>query len=244
MRSILTMLKLSVNVDHVATLREARKAELPDPVEAAILASLSGADGITVHLRGDRRHIKERDLRLLKEKVKNPLNLEMAATEEMIKIAIKTKPNLVTLVPERPQEITTQGGLDVVKNFNQLKKAIAQLKSGDLKISMFINPDEESVKTAAKLKADFVELNTDKYAEAKGREEKSSELKNLEKMGELAHRNNLKVNAGHGLNYKNISGIVSIKQIEEVSIGHSIVARAVMVGFKKAVEEMLNLIKK
>jgi len=244
MRSILTMLKLSVNVDHVATLREARKAELPDPVEAAILASLSGADGITVHLRGDRRHIQERDLRLLKEKVKNPLNLEMAATEEMIKIAIKTKPNLVTLVPERPQEITTQGGLDVVKNFNQLKKAIAQLKSGDLKISMFINPDEESVKTAAKLKADFVELNTDKYAEAKGEEEKSSEWENLRKMAELAHKNNLKVNAGHGLNYKNISGIVSIKQIEEVSIGHSIVARAVMVGFEKAVEEMLELIKK
>jgi pyridoxine 5-phosphate synthase len=244
MRSILTMLRLSVNVDHVATLRQARKAESPDPVEAAILASLSGANGITVHLRGDRRHIQERDFRLLKEKVNTSLNLEMAATEEMIKIAIKTKPNLVTLVPERPQEITTQGGLDVVKNFNQLKKAIAQLKSGDLKISMFINPDEKSVKTAAKLKADFVELNTDKYAEAKGKEKKSSELKNLKKMAELAHRNNLKVNAGHGLNYKNISGIVSIKQIEEVSIGHSIVARAVMVGFEKAVEEMLELIKK
>jgi pyridoxine 5-phosphate synthase len=244
MRSILTMLRLSVNVDHVATLREARKAELPDPVEAAILASLSGADGITVHLRGDRRHIQERDLRLLKEKVKNPLNLEMAATERMIRIAIKTKPNLVTLVPERPQEITTEGGLDVVKNFNQLKKAISRLKSGDLKISMFINPDEESVKTASRLKADFVELNTDKYAEAKGKEEKSSELKNLKKMAELAHRNNLKVHAGHGLNYKNISGIVSIEQIEEASIGHSIVARAVMVGFEKAVREMLELIKK
>jgi pyridoxine 5-phosphate synthase len=244
MRSSLTMLRLSVNVDHVATLRQARKAESPDPVEAAILASLSGADGITVHLRGDRRHIQERDLRLLKEKVNTSLNLEMAATEEMIKIAIKTKPNLVTLVPERPQEITTQGGLDVVKNFNQLKKAIARLKSGDLKISMFINPDEESVKIAAKLKADFVELNTDKYAEAKGKEEKSSEWENLRKMAELAHRNNLKVNAGHGLNYKNISGIVLIKQIEEVSIGHSIVARAVMVGFEKAVEEMLELIKK
>jgi pyridoxine 5-phosphate synthase len=238
------MLKLSVNVDHVATLRETRKANLPDPVEAAILACLSGADGITAHLRGDRRHIKERDLGLLRQLVKTSLNLEMAATEEMIKIAIEIKPNLVTLVPERPQEVTTEGGLDVVKNFNQLKKAISKLKSGGLKISLFINPDEKSVKAAAKLKADFVELNTDKYAEAKGEEEKWSELENLRKMAELAHKNNLKVNAGHGLNYRNISGIVSIKQVEEVSIGHSIVARAVMVGFEKAVKEMLELIRK
>ncbi|KPK74444.1 MAG: pyridoxine 5'-phosphate synthase [candidate division Zixibacteria bacterium SM23_73] len=238
------MAKLSINVDHVATLRQARKAQEPDPVAAAIAAEMVGADGITIHLRGDRRHIQDRDLKILREVVKTSLNLEMAATEEMLDIALKIKPEMVTLVPEKEGELTTEGGLDVEANFDQLNQAIAKLQQGGMLVSLFINPDEESIKTSAKLKTDYVEINTDSYACAKSATEQVAQLERFEKMVNSAHRLNLGVNAGHGLNYKNISNLVLIEHIHEFSIGHAIVARAVLVGFEKAVKEMLDLVKR
>lgn len=238
------MIRLSVNVDHVATLREARKAKYPDPKESALLAIKAGADGITVHLRGDRRHIKENDLELLKKFIKKPLNLEMAANQKMVSLAKKFKPNLVTLVPEKPEEITTEGGLDVFKNFDLLSDTINKLREEKIKISLFINPDSDSVKKGAELKTDFVELNTDAYAEAEDETKRVYELENLKVMAKLARDLGLGINAGHGLNYQNITGITTIEQIEEVSIGHAVVARAVLVGFEKAVKEMLLLLRK
>ncbi|KPL04719.1 MAG: pyridoxine 5'-phosphate synthase [candidate division Zixibacteria bacterium SM1_73] len=238
------MAKLSINVDHVATLRQARKAAEPDPVAAAISAEMAGADGITIHLRGDRRHIQDRDLKILREVVKTALNLEMAATEEMIAKAFEVKPDMVTLVPEKEGEITTEGGLDVQANFDHLNVVIPKLQSEGMLVSLFINPDEESIKTSAKLKTDYVEINTDSYACAKTVTEQISQLERFEKMVNLAHRLNVGVNAGHGLNYKNITNLVQIQHIHEFSIGHSIVARAVLVGFEKAVKEMLDLVKR
>jgi pyridoxine 5-phosphate synthase len=238
------MAKLSVNVDHVATLREARKAKEPDPVAAAIAAEIAGVDGITIHLRGDRRHIQDRDLKILREVVKTSLNLEMAATEEMVEKALKIKPDLVTLVPEKEGELTTEGGLDVEANFDQLNLVIPKLQLEGMLISLFINPDEESIKTSAKLRTDYVEINTDSYASTKDVTEQITQLERIEKMVNSAHRLNLGVNAGHGLNYKNISNLVVIDYINEFSIGHAIVARAVLVGFEKAVKEMLDLIKR
>lgn len=238
------MPKLSVNVDHVATLREARKAVDPDPIAAAILAELAGADGITIHLRHDRRHIKDRDLRMLRETVKSSLNLEMAATDEMVERASEVKPDMVTLVPEKKEEITTEGGLDLAANFDNLSQIISKLQINDMFVSLFINPEVESIKQAAKLRADFVELNTDSYAQAKKFSQKVGELERIEKMVGLAYKLGLRVNAGHGLNYGNISDLVIIEHIEEFSIGHSIVARSVLVGFERAVREMLQLVKK
>ena len=236
------MCRLSINVDHVATLRQARKALYPDPVEAASLCELAGADGITIHLRGDRRHIQDRDLKLLRQEVKTSLNLEMAATDEMIRIAKEVKPDTVTLVPERPEEITTEGGLDVEANFQTLSKAIAELKKSGMKVSLFVNPDEKSVEASAKLKADYIEINTDSYCESKDEKTHKAELEKVTKIAELAHKKGLGIHAGHGLNYKNAKDLMTIKEIEEVSIGHAIVARAVMVGMEKAVKEMTELI--
>jgi len=236
------MCKLSINVDHVATLRQARKAVYPDPVEAAMLCELAGADGITIHLRGDRRHIQDRDLRLLRDVIKTSLNLEMAATDEMISMAKEIKPDTVTLVPERPEEITTEGGLDVEANFNSLSKAIAELKQSKMKVSLFINPDEKSMETAVKLKADYIEINTDSYCEAKDEVTRKKELEKVKKIAEKGYKKGLGIHAGHGLNYKNAKDLVAIKEIEEVSIGHAIVARAVMVGMERAVKEMTELI--
>lgn len=238
------MPKLSVNVDHVATLREARKAQEPDPVAAAIAAEMAGADGITIHLRGDRRHIQDRDLKILREVVKTSLNLEMAATEEMVDKAKEIKPDMVTLVPEKEGEVTTEGGLDVEGNFDQLNLVIPKLQLEGILVSLFINPDEESIKTSAKLRTDYVEINTDSYACAKNVTEQITQLERFEKMVNLAHQLKVGVNAGHGLNYKNISNLVLIEHIHEFSIGHAIVARAVLVGFEKAVKEMLDLVKR
>jgi pyridoxine 5-phosphate synthase len=238
------MPKLSINVDHVATLRQARKALEPDPVAAAIAAEIAGADGITIHLRGDRRHIQDRDLEILREVVKTSLNLEMAATEEMVNLALQIKPDMATLVPEREGEITTEGGLDVESNLEQLNRAISQLQLNGILVSLFVNPDEESIKASAKLRTDYVEINTDSYASAKNVAEQISQLERLEKMANLAHRLNLGINMGHGLNYRNISNLIQIQHIHEFSIGHAIVARAVMVGFEKAVREMLDLVKR
>ena len=238
------MAKLSINVDHVATLRQARKAQEPDPVAAAIVAEMAGADGITIHLRGDRRHIQDRDLKILREVVKTSLNLEMAATEEMVDKALGIKPDMVTLVPEKEGELTTEGGLDVEANFDQLNLVIPKLQLGGILVSLFINPDEESIKTSAKLRTDYVEINTDSYACAQNVTDQISQAERFEKMVNLAHRLNLGINAGHGLNYKNISNLVLIEHIHEFSIGHAIVARAVLVGFEKAVKEMLDLVKR
>jgi pyridoxine 5-phosphate synthase len=237
------MCKLSINVDHVATLRQARKAIYPDPVEAAMLCETAGADGITIHLRGDRRHIQDRDLKLLRQKVKTSLNLEMAATDEMLNIAKEVKPDTVTLVPEKPEELTTEGGLDLEANFDTLSKAITDLKSNGMEVSLFINSDERSVETSAKLKANYIEINTDSYCEAKDEKTHKTELEKVRKIAELVHKKGLGIHAGHGLNYKNTKDLMTIKEIEEVSIGHAIVARAVIVGMEKAVKEMLDLIK-
>lgn len=238
------MPKLSINVDHVATLRQARKALEPDPVAAAISAEMAGADGITIHLRGDRRHIQDRDLKILREVVKTSLNLEMSATDEMVEKALQIKPDMATLVPEREGEITTEGGLDVKSNFEKLNQAIAKLQLNHIVVSLFVNPDEESIKASAKLNPDYVEINTDSYASAQNVTEQIIQLERLEKMATLAHKLNLGINMGHGLNYRNIVNLVQIPHIHEFSIGHAIVARAVLVGFEKAVKEMLELVKR
>jgi len=238
------MPKLSINVDHVATVREARKATQPDPVAAAIAAQMAGADGITIHLRGDRRHIQDRDLKILREVVKTTLNLEMAATGEMLEIALQVKPDTVTLVPEREGELTTEGGLDVEANFEQLNQAVGKLQLNGILVSLFINPDEESLKASAKLRTDYVELNTDSYASVQKVADQIAQLERLERMVTLAHRLNLGINMGHGLNYRNVTNLVQIPHIHEFSIGHAIVARAVLVGFEKAVREMLDLVKR
>lgn len=235
------MAKLSINVDHVATVREARKADEPDPVAAAMAAEMVGADGITIHLRGDRRHIQDRDLNILRQVVKTALNLEMAATDEMMDIALQVKPDTVTLVPEREGELTTEGGLDVEGNFDRLNQAVSKIQLSGILVSLFINPDEESVKASARLRSDYVELNTDSYASVKNLAEQIAQLERLEKMAGLAHKLNLGVNMGHGLNYRNVSNLVQIPHIHEFSIGHAVVARAVMVGFEAAVKEMLDL---
>jgi pyridoxine 5-phosphate synthase len=238
------MPKLSVNVDHVATLREARKADQPDPVIAAIMAELAGADGITVHLRKDRRHINDRDLGILREMIKSSLNLEMAATEEMVERAIEIKPDMVTLVPEKKEEITTEGGLDLLANLDNLSQTVSKLQINEMFVSLFVNPDMESIKQAAKLRADFVEINTDAYSRAKKLSQKIEELERIERIVGLAYKLGLRINAGHGLNYNNITDLVMIEHIEEFSIGHAIVARAVLVGFERATKEMLELVKK
>jgi pyridoxine 5-phosphate synthase len=237
------MARLSVNVDHVATIREARGGKLPDPVAAAIIAEMAGADGITIHLRGDRRHIKDRDLYLLRNVVHTHLNLEMAATPQMMDKALEVVPDMVTLVPERAGEKTTEGGLNLETNYDLLSETIKELQGKEMLVSLFINPDIDSVKSSAKLRSDYVELNTTAYTEAESASKESDELERLRQMAELAEKLGLALNAGHGLNYKNISRLLEIEQIEEVSIGHALVARAVMVGFYQAVEEMVKLVR-
>ncbi len=237
------MAKLSINVDHVATIRQAREADEPDPVAAALAAEMAGADGVTIHLRGDRRHIQNRDLKILRQVVKTSLNLEMAATDEMLEIALKVKPDIVTLVPEKEGELTTEGGLDVESHFEPIGQAVSKLQLDGRLVSLFVNPDEESIKAAARFRADYVELNTDTYSLARKLGDQIAQLERLEGMATLAHRLNLGVNMGHGLNYRNISNLVQVKHVHEFSIGHAIVARAVLVGFEKAVQEMLYLVK-
>jgi pyridoxine 5-phosphate synthase len=238
------MAKLSINVDHVATLRQARMAPEPDPVAAAVAVEMAGADGITIHLRGDRRHIQDRDLKLLREVVKTALNLEMAATDEMIEMALQFRPDMVTLVPEKEGELTTEGGLDVESSYEQLNQATGKLQLNGMLVSLFVNPDEESIRASAKLRADYVELNTDSYACAGNVADQITQLERLEKMATLARRLNLGINMGHGLNYRNIVNLVQIPHIHEFSIGHAIVARAVLVGFERAVREMLDLVRR
>ncbi len=236
------MARLSVNVDHVATLRQARMIDEPDPVWAAVLAEKAGADGIIVHLREDRRHIQDRDLRVLREVVKTRLNMEMAAVEEMVGIALEVGPDICTLVPERRQELTTEGGLEVKGNLERIKEVVARLKEGGIEVSLFIDPNPEQVKAAHMAGADIVELHTGSYANATG-EHARKELEAIDEAARLASRVGLKVAAGHGLNLRNIRPLLAIAEIEEYSIGHSIVARAVFVGFEEAVKEMLALVR-
>ena len=232
---------LGVNIDHVATLREARGGFEPDPLMAAPLALLGGADGITVHLREDRRHIKDRDLSLLREMVPAELNLEMAATDEMVRIALGVKPDMVTLVPEKRQELTTEGGLAVIPERNRLAEAIGKIHDASIPVSLFINPDLMDVDVARNISADMVEIHTGYYSNAKG-EKQDGELLRIKEAIKVAARIGLKVNAGHGLNYYNVQRISCLREVRGLYIGHSIISRAVLVGLERAVREMKELI--
>ncbi len=231
-------MRLGVNIDHVATVRQARRAKEPDPVAAAVLAILGGADGITVHLREDRRHIQDRDVRILRETVTNRLNLEMATSEEIIAIALQVKPDEATLVPEKRQELTTEGGLDVIANADPVRSAIDRLKSAGIHVSLFIDPDIEQVEMSASLGADAIEFQTASYSEAVGSAAITEELAKLSTATAHAKSRGLHVHMGHGLNYWNVQAIVRIPGVEELNIGHSIVSRAVLVGMERAVREM------
>ena len=236
------MARLSVNVDHVATVRQARRAKEPDPVTAAALAELGGADGITIHLREDRRHIQDRDAIILRKTVKTRLNLEMAATKEMIAIALKTKPDLVTLVPEKRQEITTEGGLDVVSQKKTLMDAVKRFKDAGILVSFFIDPEENQIAASRDAGAQYIELHTGNYANAKDMATRNKVIEKLQAGIQAAQKLGLLVNAGHGLTYQNVGLLVESLVVEELHIGHSIVSRAVFVGIRKAVSEMKELI--
>ena len=236
------MARLSVNVDHVATIRQARLSDEPDPVQAALRAEIAGANGITVHLREDRRHIQDRDLAILRRTVKTDLNLEMAATPEMLKIALEIKPELVTLVPEKRQELTTEGGLDIKTNAGELKDFVSQLRGVDIPVNLFIDPVADAIKASHKLGASGVEIHTGTYAEAKGIAEGKIELKRVQDCAILAARLKLNVHAGHGLDYRNIAPVAAMREIEEFAIGFSIIARSVYTGIEEAVREMKSLI--
>ena len=237
------MARLAVNVDHVATIREARGIDEPDPVLAAMLAELSGADGIICHLREDRRHINDRDLDLLRQTVKTRLNMEMAAVDEILEIAVRIKPDLVTLVPERREELTTEGGLDVKANPNDYERAVMRLKGAGIRVSFFVDPVKDQVKAAYQCGADIVEIHTGHYSEARLESDGIEQFRRIAIAVESAADLGLAISAGHGLNYVNIKRFKALSQVEEYSIGHSIVAKAVLVGFEKAVREMIDLIK-
>ncbi|WP_455377088.1 pyridoxine 5'-phosphate synthase [Petrachloros mirabilis] len=236
------MPRLGVNIDHVATLRQARGGNDPDPLAAAVLVELSGADGIVVHLREDRRHIQDRDLQLLREMVRTKLDLEMAADETMAKIALTVKPDLVTLVPEKRQELTTEGGLDVVAHRDRIMQIVTMLHNGGIPVSLFIEADLAQIKAAHKIAVDFVELHTGRYANAKRSKEADAEFEAIAQGAKLAYKLGMGVNAGHGLNYQNIGRLTHIAEIVEYNIGHSIISRAVMVGLDQAVREMKSLL--
>lgn len=235
-------MKLAVNVDHVATLREARGENEPDPVIAAGICELSGAEGIVCHLREDRRHINDRDLKLLREIVKTKLDLEMAATDEMLKIAIETLPELVTLVPEKREELTTEGGLNLFANRNRLENVINELHSKDIQVSLFIDPDPANVDAAIELKADVIEIHTGRFANMRTEKDQLIELGKIAKTASIASEQGLIVTAGHGLNYVNIFPLINIAEISEVSIGHALISRAVFTGLQKAVEDMIVIL--
>ena len=234
---------LSINVDHIATVRQARRGVEPDPVIAAALAVVGGSNGITIHLREDRRHIQDRDLRLLRQGISLELNLEMAAINEMINIALKIRPDMVTLVPEKRAELTTEGGLNLEKNKRQLRKAVKMIQDKNIPVSLFINPSVADVDISKEIGAQMVEIHTGLYANAKGRKQ-TKELEKVKKAVKRALNIGLIVNAGHGLNYSNVKKIASIKELNGLYIGHSIVSRAVFVGMEKAVREMKKLIQK
>jgi pyridoxine 5-phosphate synthase len=235
------MIRLGVNIDHVATVRQARRAKEPDPVAAAALALLGGADGITIHLREDRRHIQDRDLGILRETVPTGLNLELACSDEIVAIAVQTKPDQATLVPEKRQELTTEGGLDAVANYATVERAVRRLKDSGIPVALFIGAEPKQVDAARKLGATAVEFHTGSYADATTPADASRQLEQLTLASAHALGLGLHVHMGHGLNYLNVKPIVRIRGVEELNIGHSIVSRAVMVGMERAVREMKEL---
>lgn len=233
---------LGVNIDHVATIRQARQTIEPDPVAAAVLAELAGADGITVHLREDRRHIQERDARILRQTVRTHLNLEMAPTEEMVAIAREIQPDYITLVPERREEVTTEGGLDVVSNIPQLAEVVAKLQGAGIPVSMFIDAERSQIEAAAQIKAKFIEIHTGSYANAEDEATRQRELTVLADGCRIAIAAGLRVNAGHGLTYWNVHPVACLEGMKELNIGHTIISRAVLVGMERAVREMKQAI--
>ncbi|HOS06021.1 MAG TPA: pyridoxine 5'-phosphate synthase [Syntrophorhabdaceae bacterium] len=237
------MKKLMVNIDHVATLRQARGTHYPEPVFAASIAETAGASGIIVHLREDRRHINDRDVKILREVVKTKLNLEMAATDEMVAIARDIKPDMITLVPEKREELTTEGGLDVVGLTKKIQMAVESVKNKGIKVSLFVDPEEKQIIASKEIGADMVEIHTGAYSDALNEKIQDKELKKVIDAARKGKELGLGVNAGHGLHYHNVRKIVAIPEIDELSIGHSIIARAVFTGFEQAVRDMLKLIK-
>jgi pyridoxine 5-phosphate synthase len=235
------MIRLGVNVDHVATVRQARRADVPDPVEAALLAESAGADGITVHLREDRRHIQERDVQLLRERIRTKLNLEMAVTPAMVAFAEKLRPDDACFVPEKREELTTEGGLDVVSQQARVKEAAARLQESGIRVSLFIDPEKRQIEASKEVAAHAVEIHTGAYCNAAG-SEREQRRRSVAAAAQFAHSLELEVHAGHGLNYENVIAIAGIPEIVELNIGHSIIARAVIVGMAQAVREMKDLL--
>ena len=236
-------MRLCVNIDHFATLREARGGLEPDPVTAAQICELHGAEGIVCHLREDRRHINDRDLRLLREMVKTKLDLEMAITDEILQIAVETIPELVTFVPEKRKELTTEAGLDVVTDAEKVAHAVRLMHQHDIEVSLFVDPIDAQIEAAAEAEADIIEIHTGEFANARSEEEMLEQLERIKKAAAYARTLGLGVNAGHGLNYTNIKYIRGVREIEEVSIGHALVARAIFVGLPKAVEDMVAAVR-
>jgi pyridoxine 5-phosphate synthase len=236
-------MRFSLNVDHIAVLRNARGETQPDPVTAALLAEQSGVDGIVVHLREDRRHINERDVRLLRELLTTKLDLEMAATDEIIKIACDVAPELATIVPEKRQELTTEGGISVIDNIIRLKSAIKDLHSADVEVSLFIEPDIDQIDAAAEISSDYIEIHTGVFANSISEEEQFDELEKIRLAAKHAKKLGLGVNAGHGLNYQNIKIFRELTDIDEVSIGQAVISRAIFVGLNEAIREMIKLVR-
>ena len=233
---------LGVNIDHVATIRQARHTVEPDPIAAAVLAELAGAEGITVHLREDRRHMQDRDVKILRETVRTHLNLEMAATDEMVAIALDIKPDYVTLVPERREEVTTEGGLDIFGQLDRMTDVVSILQAANIPVSLFIDAEANQIQASAKTGAKFIELHTGRYAEAKG-DAQAKELHQLKLGCDMAIELGLRVNAGHGLTYWNVYPVAQLPGMEELNIGHTIISRAVLVGIERAVQEMKQAIR-
>lgn len=238
------MAKLGLNVDHIATVRQARGGTEPDPVTAAAIGELAGAEGITIHLREDRRHIQDRDLEILRRTVQTKLNLEMAATDEMVEIACRIRPEQCTLVPEKRQELTTEGGLDVLGNLAAITKATSRLHGAGILVSLFVDPTAEQIRTSKESGADAIEIHTGRYAEARGEKSRHHELAAIREAIRLGNELGLTVHAGHGLNYVNILPLTGLAGIEEFNIGHSIISRAMLVGLDRAVREMVALIRR
>jgi pyridoxine 5-phosphate synthase len=235
-------MRLAINIDHIATLRNARGGNDPDPVKAALICEEAGAVGIVCHLREDRRHMKDDDVRRLRSTIKKKLDLEMAATEEIIGIALKTKPDLVTLVPERRLELTTEGGLDVVAQKKYLREVIKQFRQQNIPVSLFVDPTEAQIRASADIGTDMIEIHTGEYAEAKTESETREQFQRVQEAAKLGKSLKLGVNAGHGLDYKNVAAVAAIREIDEMSIGHAVIVRALFVGLEQAVREMIHLV--
>ncbi|HEY6910465.1 MAG TPA: pyridoxine 5'-phosphate synthase [Myxococcales bacterium] len=235
-------MRLGVNIDHVATLRQARKGRYPDPVAAAVMAELGGADQITLHVREDRRHVNDRDLELLRKTINGTLNLEMAAVQQMLELALQQRPDTATLVPERREELTTEGGLDVIANREEVRRVARALRDGGVEVSLFVDPDLEQIQASHRADAQAVELHTGRYCEARGPQERARELARVVEAARAASRAGLRVAAGHGLDYWNVRAVAEIEEITELNIGYAIVCRAVLTGLAQAVRDMKELI--